>query len=364
MEKYRKVVKPKSTEEIAEDEIRVTAAGSVSAYVSRVAKVFTELEKPSVTIKATGGALTKAVTLAEVVKRRFKGLHQITSVGSLEVVDEYEPIEEGLDPVTDTRTLTVIEIKISKEPLDTSDKGYQAPIDEALVTDYDPDKVSKSRGRGKGKGKSTGKGKGKEKSAPKGKGKGKAEEPKGKGKGKTSKGKGKGKEEPEPKGKGKSKGKGKGKKGADDAAARVHEIPIATDGVEEDFPWKDRILGERRRNADHVQRETGVKVWLTGKGTGDSDAPLTLSITASGAVGDTEFDKAVEMCEDLLEHIYEEAAGWAGADEDAEPGKGAKGKGKSKKGKSDGKGKDKGKEKGKGKRSWHDEEGPEQKRRR
>jgi len=299
MEKYRKVVKPKSTEEIAEDEIRVTAAGSVSAYVSRVAKVFTELEKPSVTIKATGGALTKAVTLAEVVKRRFKGLHQITSVGSLEVVDEYEPIEEGLDPVTDTRTLTVIEIKISKEPLDTSDKGYQAPIDEALVTDYDPDKVSKSRGRGKGKGK--------------------------------------------------SKGKGKGKKGADDAAARVHEIPIATDGVEEDFPWKDRILGERRRNADHVQRETGVKVWLTGKGTGDSDAPLTLSITASGAVGDTEFDKAVEMCEDLLEHIYEEAAGWAGADEDAEPGKGAKGKGKSKKGKSDGKGKDKGKEKGKGK---------------
>ncbi|CAK0840407.1 unnamed protein product, partial [Prorocentrum cordatum] len=161
-----------------------------------------------------------------------------------------------------------------------------------------------------------------------------------------------------------SKGKGKGKKGADDAAARVHEIPIATDGVEEDFPWKDRILGERRRNADHVQRETGVKVWLTGKGTGDSDAPLTLSITASGAVGDTEFDKAVEMCEDLLEHIYEEAAGWAGADEDAEPGKGAKGKGKSKKGKSDGKGKDKGKEKGKGKRSWHDEEGPEQKRRR
>ncbi|CAK0809795.1 unnamed protein product [Prorocentrum cordatum] len=207
MEKYRKVVKPKSTEEIAEDEIRVTAAGSVSAYVSRVAKVFTELEKPSVTIKATGGALTKAVTLAEVVKRRFKGLHQITSVGSLEVVDEYEPIEEGLDPVTDTRTLTVIEIKISKEPLDTSDKGYQAPIDEALVTDYDPDKVSKSRGRGKGKGKSKGKGKGKgkEQSAPKGKGKGKAEEPKGKGKGKTSKGKGKGKEEPEPKGKGKGK---------------------------------------------------------------------------------------------------------------------------------------------------------------
>ncbi|CAK0882359.1 unnamed protein product, partial [Prorocentrum cordatum] len=124
----------------------------------------------------------------------------------------------------------------------------------------------------------------------------------------------------------------------------------APNSIKEDFPRKDRILGERRRNADHAQRETGAKLRLTGKGTGDSDAPLTLSNAASGAVGDTEFDKAVELREDLLEPIYEEAAGWAGADEDAEPGKGAKGKGKSKKGKSDGKGKDKGKEKGKGKR--------------
>merc|ERR1712039_293014 len=165
-----------------------------------------------VVIAATGNALTKAVTSAEVIKRRFKGLHQITNLGSQEIVDEYEPLEEGLDKVTETRSMPFIEITLSKEPLDTSDKGYQAPLDESLVKELDPEELEKPRGRGRGrgkgrgKGKSKGKGKGKGKGKADGKGKGKADEPKGKGKGK-SKGKGKGKEEPKGKGKSKSKGK-------------------------------------------------------------------------------------------------------------------------------------------------------------
>merc|ERR1712151_337812 len=130
-------------------EIRVTAIGSVSAYVSRAAKVYNELEKPQVVIKATGNALTKAVTLAEVIKRRFKDLHQITTLGSTQIVDEYEPLEEGLDKVIDTRTVSVIEIKLSKEELDKSDKGYQPPIDQSLVSEFDPDQVQASRGRGR-----------------------------------------------------------------------------------------------------------------------------------------------------------------------------------------------------------------------
>merc|ERR1712039_1164588 len=122
-------------------EIRVTAAGSVSAYVSRAAKVFNELERPQVVIKATGNALTKAVTLAEVIKRRFKDLHQITVLLNTEIVDEYEPLEEGLDKVTDTRSVPVIEITLSKEPLDTSDKGYQAPLDASEVKEFDSEEM-------------------------------------------------------------------------------------------------------------------------------------------------------------------------------------------------------------------------------
>merc|ERR1712151_364889 len=122
------------------------------------------------------------VTSAEVIKRRFKGLHQITKIGSQEIVDEYEPLEEGLDMVTETRSLPFVEIKLSKEELDTSDKGYQPPIDESLVTEIDSEELTKPRGRDRGDGRG-GKGKGR-----KGKGKDWDDEPKGKGK----KGQGKG----------------------------------------------------------------------------------------------------------------------------------------------------------------------------
>merc|ERR1712151_543045 len=176
MDKYRKIIKPKETAVKDETEIRVTAVGSVSAYCARANTLFNEESKPTITITGTGNAVTKAVTLAEVAKRRFKGLHQITSLSTTEIVDEYEPLEEGLDKVTETRTMSCIEIKLSKEPLDTSDKGYQAPLPESEVTDYDPEKAAagRGRGRGKGRGKGKGKGKGKGQSKPKGKGKGKS----------------------------------------------------------------------------------------------------------------------------------------------------------------------------------------------
>merc|ERR1711953_463023 len=170
---------------------RVTAVGSVAAYVARANTLFNEQDKKTITITGTGNAITKAVTLAEVAKRRFKGLHQITSLRTTEIVDEFEPLEEGLDKVTDTRTLSCIEIKLSMEAMDTGDKGYQAPLPESEVTEYDPEKAAAGRGRGKGRGKGKSKGKEKGKGKGKTKDKGKGKSPKGKGKGKSPKGKGK-----------------------------------------------------------------------------------------------------------------------------------------------------------------------------
>merc|ERR1719440_139649 len=103
------------------------------------------------------------------MKRRFKGLHQVTSIGQSEIVDEFEPLEEGLDKVTQTRHIPFVQITLSKEALDTNDKGYQAPIDESLVKEMDDEELKKPRGRGGGRGKGRGKGKGR--GASKGKGK-------------------------------------------------------------------------------------------------------------------------------------------------------------------------------------------------
>ena len=41
----------------------------------------------TIVLKATGRAINKAVTTAEVVKRRISGLHQVTSLETLEITD-------------------------------------------------------------------------------------------------------------------------------------------------------------------------------------------------------------------------------------------------------------------------------------
>lgn len=195
MEKYRRVQNKKSEEsQSRDDEIRITAKGRTATYVSYAGKLFNDKEMKEFTLKATGAALATAVTVAEVIKRRFKGLHQITKLGSVEVVDEWEPLEEGLEPMNSTRSVSFIEIVLSKEPLDKDDKGYQEPLDESLVKEVDPDELQKKPegaakkpkgGAKKGKGKGKAKGEGEAKEGGKGK-KGK----KGKGK-RSSKGKGK-----------------------------------------------------------------------------------------------------------------------------------------------------------------------------
>ncbi|KAM3614059.1 uncharacterized protein V6R79_009282 [Siganus canaliculatus] len=78
---------------------------------------------------ATGRGVAKAITCAEIVKRRVKGLHQLTRLLFSAVVEVWEPLEPGagLDPLTVRRNLPAIWILLSREPLDSSQPGYQAP---------------------------------------------------------------------------------------------------------------------------------------------------------------------------------------------------------------------------------------------
>lgn len=218
MDKYRRVAKEKNTnKETPEDEIRVTATGRTATYVTYAGKLFNEKSLNKCTIKATGTALATAVTVVEIIKRRFKGLHQITKLGSTEIVDEYEPLEEGLDKVTDVRQVSFVEISLSKEPLDTKDKGYQPPISEDLVKEFSPEEMARGRGgRGGRRNGSRNKGsKGKSKGRKGSKGsKGKESQSKGK----SSKSKGKGADRSASRGKsgkdsGNKGGKSSGKKG-------------------------------------------------------------------------------------------------------------------------------------------------------
>ena len=70
---------------------------------------------------------------AEIIKRRIMGLHQDTEIGSVDITDTWEPLEEGLNRLETTRHVSVITITLSTAPLDTTSVGYQPPIEDDLV---------------------------------------------------------------------------------------------------------------------------------------------------------------------------------------------------------------------------------------
>lgn len=158
-DKYRKKQKPRETS--PPDEIRVTGMGRISGYVAYGNKLLTDQGKQTITIRATGKAMSTAVCAAEVIKRRVPGLHQLTTVGSTEMIDEYEPLEEGLEVVEEMRTLVFISIVLTKDEssVDKALPGYQPPLDESQMNEIDPDSfrsrdnrwTRRSRGRGGGR---------------------------------------------------------------------------------------------------------------------------------------------------------------------------------------------------------------------
>ena len=96
------------------------------------------------------------------------------------ITDEFEPIEEGLDPVQSSRFIPSIEVLLSLDELDKTHKGYQPPIADANVDEEVSAAIIKgveTRKPRKGKGKSS-KGKGGKSSS-----KGKKGSKKGKGRG-------------------------------------------------------------------------------------------------------------------------------------------------------------------------------------
>jgi hypothetical protein len=52
--------------------------------------------------------------LAELIKHRVKGLHQISKISNITIIDEFEPLYEGLDFLKFNREATMLEITLTK----------------------------------------------------------------------------------------------------------------------------------------------------------------------------------------------------------------------------------------------------------
>ena len=133
-DKYRRV--EKSQEVLPLNEIRVKRKVGIGRYLKRANDLFGENNTNLVIIKGVSNAIESAVKLAELIKHRIAGLHQVNKISHITILDEYEPLEEGLDHLKFTRIVTMLEIKLSKQPLDTKDIGYQPPISESEVQAY------------------------------------------------------------------------------------------------------------------------------------------------------------------------------------------------------------------------------------
>lgn len=153
MDRYQRVEKPRAETPIAENEIRITSQGRMRNYITYAMTLLQEKEAEQIVFKAMGRAINKAVTIVELIKRRIVGLHQITSITSADVIDTYEPLEEGLLPLENTRHVSMITVTLSKKELDTENVGYQMPIPKehvkAVMETYYEERSPTGRGRGR-----------------------------------------------------------------------------------------------------------------------------------------------------------------------------------------------------------------------
>ena len=135
MDKYRRIKKePDKTEAF---EVRVTNDTLLRSSLAYVARLFDEKHE-KVIIKGMGFVISKALSLATLVRHRFLGLHQIVDFGTLEIVDEYFPIEEGLDNVVVKKKVPNIVITLSFKQLEQTHPGYSAPLPKDDVQPYEP----------------------------------------------------------------------------------------------------------------------------------------------------------------------------------------------------------------------------------
>ena len=135
LEKYKKIRSER--EAVPDGIIRVNRTIQARNFIDHVLDEFNNKGKETVTLSSLGQAITKAVTIAEIVKHRIAGLHQVNEINTIIIDDEYEPIEgeEELDKMTVSRKLTCLQITLSKSaPKDHATiPGYQPPIPESEV---------------------------------------------------------------------------------------------------------------------------------------------------------------------------------------------------------------------------------------
>ncbi|KAJ3137065.1 hypothetical protein HDU90_002236 [Geranomyces variabilis] len=122
MEKYRrKTVGEEPLEPRASNEVHIAVHGKIRDYVKKVLDLLKDSAHEKVIIVGRGKSINKAVTVAEIAKRRMDGrCKQEPSIYNLQATDVWEPIEDGLDRLLVTRNMPCIRIACQALPTEAS----------------------------------------------------------------------------------------------------------------------------------------------------------------------------------------------------------------------------------------------------
>ncbi|XP_043933705.1 ribonuclease P protein subunit p25-like protein [Protopterus annectens] len=147
MENFRKV---KKTEEDCPLPFESLPPGVVEMKVKEGSKIrnlmsfaMSRMESEGtmhIVFSGSGRAVTKTITCVEIMKRKLKGLHQITKLRykTMQEVWENKMQQEGKpDKLTVHKNIPSICILLSKDPLNPAEAGYQPPQTEDCLWKYE-----------------------------------------------------------------------------------------------------------------------------------------------------------------------------------------------------------------------------------
>ncbi|XP_070565960.1 ribonuclease P protein subunit p25-like protein [Ptychodera flava] len=128
-------------------QMRVLYGSKIWNLMGFALKKIKEEQVRKVVWNGSGHAVTKAVTCAEIMKRKVKNLHQNTQIYYKRVEDIWKPKLEGLDRLKVNRAIPAISITLSKDQLDKDAPGYQAPNSTEGLWASQTSEVSQSAGK-------------------------------------------------------------------------------------------------------------------------------------------------------------------------------------------------------------------------
>lgn len=125
-------------QDIPENELRVSKHPGLGKYLRRAYGLLVSDEHTydEVVIRGAGAAISNVVPLAELIRRKVKGLHQLTEITTVHVLEYSKKTEQD-----EERTIVMLKITLSTKP-DGEFKekiGYQAPVPESEVEEFTMD---------------------------------------------------------------------------------------------------------------------------------------------------------------------------------------------------------------------------------